>query len=81
MADTDLCGWVGQSHHESWPVSALVVLKLRCPPVWPGMVRRTSLIDRLARHYSDPIVSVIVLPGYGKTTLPAEWAERAARRR
>jgi ATP/maltotriose-dependent transcriptional regulator MalT len=45
------------------------------------MVRRTSLIDRLARHYSGPIVSVIVLPGYGKTTLPAEWAERAARRR
>ena len=40
------------------------------------MVRRPSLVDRLARDHSRPIVSVVASPGYGKTTLLSEWAER-----
>jgi ATP/maltotriose-dependent transcriptional regulator MalT len=33
------------------------------------MVRRSPLIERLARAESRPIVSVVAPPGYGKTTL------------
>ncbi len=40
-------------------------------------MRRPSLVDRLARDHSRPIVSVIAPPGYGKTTLLSEWAERS----
>jgi LuxR family transcriptional regulator, maltose regulon positive regulatory protein len=40
------------------------------------MVRRSLLIDRLARGDTGPIVSVVAPPGYGKTTLLAQWADR-----
>jgi LuxR family maltose regulon positive regulatory protein len=42
----------------------------------PGTVRRSSLIDRLARDDPRPIVSVVAPAGYGKTTLLAQWAGR-----
>ena len=42
----------------------------------PGTVRRSSLIERLARGDPRPIVSVVAPPGYGKTTLLSQWAER-----
>ena len=54
----------------------LVASKLRCPPNRPGTVPRSSLIDRLARFDSGPIVSVVAPAGYGKTTLLSQWAER-----
>jgi LuxR family transcriptional regulator, maltose regulon positive regulatory protein len=41
----------------------------------PGTVRRPSLVDRLTRDHSRPIVSVVAPPGYGKTTLLSEWAD------
>src|SRR6185312_464528 len=34
------------------------------------------LIERLARADSRPVVSVVAPPGYGKTTLLSQWAER-----
>ena len=34
------------------------------------------LLDRLVREDSCPIVSVVAPPGYGKTTLLSQWAER-----
>ena len=34
-------------------------------------------IDRLAGGDRRPIVSVVAPPGYGKTTLLAQWAERS----
>ena len=40
------------------------------------MVRRPSLIDRLARDDCGPVVSVVAPAGYGKTTLLSQWAER-----
>ena len=47
------------------------------PPVLPlGTVRRSALIERLARYDSCPVVSVVAPAGYGKTTLLAQWAER-----
>jgi LuxR family transcriptional regulator, maltose regulon positive regulatory protein len=53
--------------------------KLRHPPTRPGTVPRSSLIDRLARDDSGPIVSVVAPAGYGKTTLLTQWAERNGR--
>jgi LuxR family maltose regulon positive regulatory protein len=54
----------------------LVTSKLRRPPVPPGSVGRPSLIDRLVRDDCCPVVSVAAPPGYGKTTLLSQWAER-----
>jgi LuxR family maltose regulon positive regulatory protein len=64
-----------KSHRDSGPVFDLVRSRLRPPPVRPGTVRRSSLIDRLRRDDSRPIVSVVAPAGYGKTTLLTQWAE------
>ncbi|HEY6312185.1 MAG TPA: LuxR C-terminal-related transcriptional regulator [Streptosporangiaceae bacterium] len=58
------------------PVLDFIVSKLRRPAVRPGTIRRSLLIERLARDDSRPIVSVVAPPGYGKTTLLSQWAER-----
>ncbi|MBO0814861.1 MAG: hypothetical protein J2P30_06885, partial [Actinobacteria bacterium] len=58
------------------PALELFAAKLRRPLMRPGTVRRSLLIDRLARGDARPIVSVVAPPGYGKTTLLAQWAER-----
>jgi LuxR family transcriptional regulator, maltose regulon positive regulatory protein len=44
-----------------------------------GGVPRTELLDRLAASSATPVVAVIAPPGYGKTTLLAQWAERDRR--
>jgi LuxR family maltose regulon positive regulatory protein len=54
----------------------LVASKLRHPLIRSGTVRRASLIDRLVRGESRPIVSVVAPAGYGKTTLLSQWAEQ-----
>ena len=41
-----------------------------------GIVPRSSLIERLRQDDPCPIVSVVAPPGYGKTTLLSQWAER-----
>jgi LuxR family transcriptional regulator, maltose regulon positive regulatory protein len=58
------------------PVSDLFASKLRRPLMRPGTVFRSLLVDRLARGDPRPIVSVVAPPGYGKTTLLSQWAER-----
>ena len=42
----------------------------------PGIVTRAALVDRLAAAQA-PIISIAAPPGYGKTTLLAQLAERA----
>ena len=54
----------------------LLASKLRRPLMRPGTVRRSLLIDRLARGDPRPIVSVVAPPGCGKTTLLSQWGER-----
>jgi LuxR family transcriptional regulator, maltose regulon positive regulatory protein len=66
----------GRSSRRDDLVSDLVRLKLRRPLVRRGTVRRSSLVERLARGDQGPIVSVAAPPGYGKTTVLAQWAER-----
>ena len=66
----------GRSQRAGGPVFDLVTSKLRRPLVRHGTVRRSLLIERLARGDRRPIVSVVAPPGYGKTTVLAQWAER-----
>jgi LuxR family transcriptional regulator, maltose regulon positive regulatory protein len=54
----------------------LIAAKLMRPLVRPGTISRPSLIERLAKDDSHPVVSVVAPAGYGKTTLLAQWAER-----
>jgi LuxR family maltose regulon positive regulatory protein len=70
-------GRAGQLGDDARPVFDVLVGKLRIPSTRPGSVRRTSLIERLEREVSRPIVSVVAPAGYGKTTLLAQWAERS----
>ena len=54
----------------------LIAAKLHRPLLRPGTVRRSALIERLARGDRRPIISVVAPAGYGKTTVLAQWAER-----
>src|ERR1039458_7215656 len=58
-------------------VDDLTVSKLLRPLVRPGTVARASLVERLAAGDTHRIVSVVAPPGYGKTTLLSQWAERS----
>ncbi len=61
------------------PSFELLEWKLRAPSERPGIVPRTALLDRLLAARAVPVVSVVAPPGYGKTMLLAQWAERAGR--
>jgi len=60
----------------SSPAVVLVATKLRHPVLRPGAVARPRLLDMLAPGHLRPVVSVVAPPGFGKTTLLAQWAER-----
>src|SRR5262252_6093635 len=75
MVDIDVRQPVGQAYPAGGPAFDLVISKLRRPMARPGTVRRSSLVERLARDDSHPIVSVVAPAGYGKTTLLSQWAE------
>ena len=49
------------------------------PAVRKRLVPRTALIDRLLRD-GEPVISVVAPPGYGKTTLLAQWAQQVGPR-
>jgi LuxR family transcriptional regulator, maltose regulon positive regulatory protein len=76
MGGGELGRQAGRSLSARRPRFDLVASKLRHPIARPGTVRRSSLIERLARDDSRPIVSVVAPAGYGKTTLLSQWAER-----
>jgi LuxR family transcriptional regulator, maltose regulon positive regulatory protein len=57
----------------------LVAPKLHPPMIRSGTVPRPTLIERLARDDTRPIVSVVAPAGYGKTTLLTQWAEDKGR--
>jgi LuxR family maltose regulon positive regulatory protein len=50
--------------------------KLRSPLARPGIVDRRTLVDRLLASPSVPLICVVAPPGYGKTTLLAQWSRR-----
>ena len=58
---------------------ALPESKFHPPGVRPGIVVRTALVRRLAAT-RVPVITVAAPPGYGKTTLMAQWAQRSGSR-
>jgi LuxR family maltose regulon positive regulatory protein len=76
MGESSVRQRAGRSPRVGGPVFDLVVSKLHRPLVRPGTVRRSRLVERLARDDRHPIVSVLAPAGYGKTTLLSQWAER-----
>ena len=76
MSDTDVHQLADQPPSVGRPAFHLTAAKLLRPLVRPGTIRRSSLVERLARGDSRPVVSVVAPAGYGKTTLLSQWAER-----
>jgi LuxR family transcriptional regulator, maltose regulon positive regulatory protein len=57
------------------PGFALSEPKFHPPGARPGIVVRTALLQRLATAQA-PVITVTAPPGYGKTALMAQWADR-----
>ena len=76
MGDSDVREREDRTGRTGGPVSDLIASKLRRPLVRHGTVRRPLLVERLAHSDRRPVVSVVAPPGYGKTTVLAQWAER-----
>jgi LuxR family maltose regulon positive regulatory protein len=53
--------------------------KLTPPVGHPGIVERTTLLDRLASEPAPTIVGAVAPAGYGKSTLLRQWADRDPR--
>jgi len=58
----------------------LIERKLAVPTVRAGLVPRRGLLAMLSAHRSEPVVVVAAPPGYGKTTLLAQWVAAEDRR-
>ena len=58
------------------PAFELSDAKLHAPTARAGIVARTALVDRLTAAHAPPLVCVVARPGYGKTTVLSQWAER-----
>ncbi len=78
MSDGQVHERADRQNRPDGSVDDLTVSKLMRPLVRPGTVARSSLIERLANGDPHRIVSVVAPPGYGKTTLLSQWAERSA---
>jgi LuxR family maltose regulon positive regulatory protein len=58
----------------------LVESKLHPPWLRPGIVARTPLVKRLLAASGGTVLCVVAPPGYGKTTLLAQWAQHGGAR-
>jgi hypothetical protein len=67
--------WIRQQP-PSWP---LMEAKLEAPTARLGTVGRTRVVSRLLAQPAPPVVTLIAPPGYGKTTVLAQWAARESR--
>ena len=79
MGESDVRQRDGRAQRAGRSAFDLVASKLHRPLIRPGTVRRSSLVERLARCGPCPVVSVVAPAGYGKTTLLSQWAERDGR--
>lgn len=61
------------------PAFPVLEAKLSVPPPRDGIISRDRLLRRLRASDGRPIVTVVAPPGYGKTTLLAQWAETDGR--
>ena len=62
------------------PSFDLAEWKLRPPSARQGIVSRHALVDRLLGSPGVPVICVVAPPGYGKSTLLAQWSGRKGRR-
>jgi hypothetical protein len=53
----------------------LIESKLHPPWLRAGIVARTALVERLLTASPGMVISVVAPPGYGKTTMLAQWAQ------
>jgi len=53
--------------------------RVRVPPLRPGTISRTPLINRLRAATSTSVMTVVAPAGYGKTTLLSQWAAKDSR--
>jgi LuxR family transcriptional regulator, maltose regulon positive regulatory protein len=77
MTSTRRSGRPGKSRDEAGPLAEILPSKLHRPLIRPETAYRSSLIEQLAREDSHPTVSVAAPPGFGKTTLLAQWLEHS----
>ena len=61
--------------HVAFDSLVLLQAKVRVPPLRPALVERRQLLADLASARETAVVVVTAPPGYGKTTLLAQWAE------
>jgi LuxR family maltose regulon positive regulatory protein len=54
--------------------------RLRPPPARSGIIPRTALVDRMLTRDIEQIVALVAPPGYGKTTVLAQWSARQGRK-
>jgi LuxR family transcriptional regulator, maltose regulon positive regulatory protein len=59
--------------HDGGTVPELLAIKLHAPLPRPGAVDRARLLDRLGRGAASRLTLVSAPPGFGKTTLVAQW--------
>ncbi len=52
----------------------LLQTKLYIPPIWPELVSRPRLIERLNAGLNRKLTLISAPAGFGKTTLVSEWA-------
>jgi LuxR family transcriptional regulator, maltose regulon positive regulatory protein len=72
-------GQKARTAHATAAVTPPLEEMIRVPPLRPGTVSRTALVNRLRANTTAPVVTVTAPAGYGKTTLLAQWTERDAR--
>jgi LuxR family maltose regulon positive regulatory protein len=61
------------------PAFPLVEAKLHPPTRRSTAIERPRLVDPLLAEAGPAVVAIVAPPGYGKTTLLAQWAEREPR--
>ena len=76
MGHSDVRERTGRPQGADGPAFDITVSKLSRPPPRASSISRSALIGRLAAAGQEPVVSVVAPPGYGKTTLLSQWAER-----
>ena len=54
--------------------------KLAAPPIRSGIVDRAAVVERLLGPDQGSVIAVVAPPGYGKTTVLAQWAAANAPR-
>jgi LuxR family maltose regulon positive regulatory protein len=79
VTDTFPVPWSGDRGTAPGLAFELRESKFHPPAVRPGIVVRTALLGRLAAT-RVPVITLVAPPGYGKTTLMAQWAQRTESR-